>query len=385
MTEVASLVLSVMARKLSRRARCEKLYRSYLKYTRGRIKRSRRRLARQRKNLHLAGLPPSATPESVSSLSSPDSDLSSDLDSDTSDTSSTSSGSDDTDSSDIAGSSEVMDDLASLEIDLYEMEMEIEEMPELLDIGDSSDDESDSESDDDSGNDGDEEEEEDVDMGDLPRASNLARGIREAVESMYASRYEEPRDRQVPRPPPQLRFTLDVLKHEDHEQFREILRINPETFDTLVREISDDPVFTNNSNNSQIPVEEQIAIALYRFGHDGNAASQSAVSRWAGSGKGSPALHTKRVMTAILRPSFTKKAIRLPTPAEKAAAKAWVEAHSCRAWRDGWLFVDGTLIPLYDRPYWYGESYFDRKCNYSMNVQVSTALLLRNCLRLTGI
>jgi len=64
------------------------------------------------------------------------------------------------------------------------------------------------------------------------------------------------------------------------------------------------------------------------------------------------------------------EAVRLPTPEEKIKAKDWVEAHSCRAWQHGWIFVDGTLIPLFDRPHWYGESYFDRKCNYSLNIQV---------------
>ncbi len=32
--------------------------------------------------------------------------------------------------------------------------------------------------------------------------------------------------------------------------------------------------------------------------------------------------------------------------------------------------VDGTLVLLDERPFWYGESYFDWKCNYSLNVQV---------------
>ncbi len=32
--------------------------------------------------------------------------------------------------------------------------------------------------------------------------------------------------------------------------------------------------------------------------------------------------------------------------------------------------VDGTLVPLYYRPYWYAEAYFDRKSNYSLNIQV---------------
>ncbi|KAF5341489.1 hypothetical protein D9758_013933 [Tetrapyrgos nigripes] len=41
-----------------------------------------------------------------------------------------------------------------------------------------------------------------------------------------------------------------------------------------------------------------------------------------------------------------------------------------RAWRNGWCFVDGTFIPLAYQPYWYGESYFDRKSCYSLNVQI---------------
>ncbi|KIM77327.1 hypothetical protein PILCRDRAFT_76885 [Piloderma croceum F 1598] len=64
------------------------------------------------------------------------------------------------------------------------------------------------------------------------------------------------------------------------------------------------------------------------------------------------------------------EAVCLPTPEEKSKAKDWVEAHSCRAWRHGCIFVDGTLIPLHDQPHWYGESYFDWKCNYSLNIQV---------------
>ena len=35
--------------------------------------------------------------------------------------------------------------------------------------------------------------------------------------------------------------------------------------------------------------------------------------------------------------------------------------------------VDGvlwTLVPFSNHPYWYGESYFDWKCNYSLNIQV---------------
>jgi hypothetical protein len=121
-----------------------------------------------------------------------------------------------------------------------------------------------------------------------------------------------------------------------------------------------------------MPVESQLAIALFRFGHSGNAAGLQKVANWAGVGKGTVTVVTRRVMIAILRPDFMAEAVRMLTAPEKDKAKAWVQNHSCKAWRDGWCMVDGTLVVLFDRPFWFGESYFDRKCNYSLNIQVCT-------------
>jgi hypothetical protein len=58
------------------------------------------------------------------------------------------------------------------------------------------------------------------------------------------------------------------------------------TFDKILAKISDDSVFFNNSNNLQQPVEEQLAIALYHFGHNGNAAGLQKVANCVGTGKG---------------------------------------------------------------------------------------------------
>src|ERR1700722_8674688 len=99
--------------------------------------------------------------------------------------------------------------------------------------------------------------------------------------------------------------------------FRQELRVSPATFDRLVAKIVLDPVFTNNSQNAQIPVEEQLAIVLFRFGHDGNAASLQKVANWAGVGKGTILLVTRRVMTSILRREFMSEAVQMPTDAEK--------------------------------------------------------------------
>lgn len=203
----------------------------------------------------------------------------------------------------------------------------------------------------------------------VPPPTRIGRHVRRTLESMYSCRYETARNT-LPRAPGFLPHVLHAYKSTRPDKFREQLRVNPSTFDRLVARLEADPVFANNSDNAQMPVEEQVAIALYRFGHYGNAASLQEVANWAGCGKGTVDLVTRRVMTAILRPDFLDEYVRHPTPAEKEKAKDWVESHSCRAWRKGWCMVDGTLVPFDERPFWYGESYYDRKCNYSLNIQV---------------
>jgi hypothetical protein len=134
--------------------------------------------------------------------------------------------------------------------------------------------------------------------------------------------------------------------------------------------LTEDTIFHNNSNNPQMPVDRQLAIALFRFGHYGNAASTWKVALQFGVGFGTAALVTSRVIKACCSVQFRTSALQWPDAARKEAAKDWVEENSCPAWRDGWLMVDGTLVPLARRPGFFGNVFFDRKCNYSMNVQV---------------
>ncbi|KAF9256657.1 hypothetical protein L218DRAFT_1007144 [Marasmius fiardii PR-910] len=135
------------------------------------------------------------------------------------------------------------------------------------------------------------------------------------------------------------------------DHFRNELRVSPYTFDQLLRQIEHDPVFSDNSQKAQMPVEYQLAITLNRFGHYGNSIQ-------------------------LDKPQFLKANIRMPTPEEKEEAKEWVERQSCPVWHDGWCLVDGTLVKLYARPYWFGESYFDWKALYSLNLQIVS---LPNC------
>ena len=121
--------------------------------------------------------------------------------------------------------------------------------------------------------------------------------------------------------------------------FRRELRVSPATFDCIVQRLIDDPVFANNSLNEQIPVEEQTAITLYWFGHNGNAASLDSVASWARYAKGTVSLSTCCVMTAILLPDFMKEAVKFPTDEEKQKANKWVAKNSCQAWCHGWWMV----------------------------------------------
>ncbi|KAF5329182.1 hypothetical protein D9611_013194 [Ephemerocybe angulata] len=195
------------------------------------------------------------------------------------------------------------------------------------------------------------------------------RRIRHQIEELYQHRYWQGKRKNKRRFPSHMTHLLRH-RHSEPEIFRQDCRINPHTFDELVSELEEHPVFLNKARNQQMLVEHQVAITLYRFGHFGNAASLNKISRWAGCGKGTVTLVTRRVMTAVLAPEFLHSAIHLPTDEEKVEAKKWVQRHSCKEWSDGWCFVDGTLVPLYKKPKWFGESYYDRKSNYSLSFQI---------------
>lgn len=166
----------------------------------------------------------------------------------------------------------------------------------------------------------------------------------------------------------QVGLVVELFKENDPLRFRENLRVDPRTFEFLLTLIENNTVFHNNSNVPQLPVSYQLAIALYRFGHYGNASSAAQVAQWAGCSAGTVVKATRRTMVAFL--PLHDRAVRWPTEDEKWEASNWVESVSCEAWRPGFAMVDGTLIPLHTKPGHYGNQFFDRKSQYSLNVQV---------------
>lgn len=167
----------------------------------------------------------------------------------------------------------------------------------------------------------------------------------------------------------QLILVLVDFKNNDYKWFQRNLCVSPATFDKLVIRIEGHSIFQNNSNMKQFPVQVQLAVTLYRFGHNGNAASVSGVAQWASISEGAVVKYTQHVIVAFL--ALHDTTIRWPSEEDKDEAKEWVEHTSCIVRCEGYCMVDGTLIPLFEKPGHHGEAYFDRKSNYSLNVQVS--------------
>ncbi|KAH7916941.1 hypothetical protein BV22DRAFT_1124096 [Leucogyrophana mollusca] len=189
------------------------------------------------------------------------------------------------------------------------------------------------------------------------------------LSTLYSRRYLADRSNTISKSTEDLTLLLQDWKISRPEIFRSYVRVSPSCFDAILAAIEDDPIFHNNSQNQQDPIDRQLAVTLHRLGHYGNAASTLKVALWAGVGYGTVRLYTNRVMVAVCRERFRRSALRWPDDATKEKAKQWVEEASCPAWRHGWLMVDGTLVPLFQRPGFYGNTWFDRKHNYSMNVQ----------------
>ncbi|KIL55662.1 hypothetical protein M378DRAFT_62003, partial [Amanita muscaria Koide BX008] len=131
-----------------------------------------------------------------------------------------------------------------------------------------------------------------------------------------------------------------------HGLFSQMLRVSPHVFTVVIELIKDHPIFRNNSNVPQAPVDYQLAVTLYRLGRFGNAASLADVARESGCSEGSAELWTE----------------------QKEVEKRWVDTNMGfkGLWREGWIMYDGTIVVLYARPAMDGDAYYTRKCNYGL-------------------
>ena len=157
-------------------------------------------------------------------------------------------------------------------------------------------------------------------------------------------------------------------------RFRRKVQVAPDTFDRILSLICDHPVFIGDSVRNKIPVDIQLAIFLNRIGHYGNASSVDDIAEWAGVSVGTVVNVTKRCLLTII--NLHDQALSSPTADEIQGSKNWCELKVIPEWRDGWLAVDGTTLPLFQKPGLHGEAWFDKSSQYSMNAQF--IILLHN-------
>jgi hypothetical protein len=206
--------------------------------------------------------------------------------------------------------------------------------------------------------------------------------LKAAYDEVLCTRYLAPRVRTIHAPQIHL---LDEWKLHRPHLFRRKLRVSHDVFLVLVDKIADHPIFssairdnsdTDNlaTSSRQLPVWIQLAIFLNGAGHYGNAATTD-LAEWAGIAVGTVYTCYRRVMVALAH--FHDEVIHFD-PAnsaddfeEKQRAKAWVESRSCPAWRNGFLSVDGSPFPLFQKPGYHGEGFYDCKSRYSLTNQVS--------------
>lgn len=129
----------------------------------------------------------------------------------------------------------------------------------------------------------------------------ITEAILKSIEDLYKERYTVPR-RDIPKTQENVRLLLDNHRKDFPDIFLCYTCVTPNCFNDLVNSIKNHPVFHSNSNNQQMPINKQIAITLYQFGHYGNAASTMKVALWAGVSCGTVRNITIRVMTALCDP-----------------------------------------------------------------------------------
>ena len=165
-------------------------------------------------------------------------------------------------------------------------------------------------------------------------------------------------------------YLLDHWRLHSPERFHRRLRIEPQTFDSLLSFIKDHPIFYNNSNNDQLAIYIQLSVFLFHAGHYGNASSPEDTAKWAGISVGGVEKCTDRVMVALL--SCHDEAIHLPDAVEKESSKSYVDEAVCPVWRGGFLLADGSKFPLYQCPGLHGDAWFDKNGAYSIDCQVQS-------------
>lgn len=202
----------------------------------------------------------------------------------------------------------------------------------------------------------------------------------DALAEIYAAvsfhRYLKPRT-----PVPKCcRWLIEVLPELDDVRFRAFVRVSRVKFRDILRQIENDPVFSNASRHNQTAVSIQLACALQRFGGYGNGVSYIQLGQKFSVSEGSVDNFTERVIAALL--NLKKRHIRWPTREEKERHKRKVlkefDFPNCVG------IMDGSHFNLDYKPVNQGEAYYSRKSRYGITSMIVCTIDYRIIYASTG-
>ncbi|ETN13040.1 hypothetical protein PPTG_22447 [Phytophthora nicotianae INRA-310] len=152
---------------------------------------------------------------------------------------------------------------------------------------------------------------------------------------------------------------FDELLALPENEFRQVTRVSKSSFAALPDYIGGNTVFNSGGTDAphkQRPASVQIAVALARLGANGNAASVGEFHRRFNIAAGSVVVYTKRVVAAL-------KAVRAQWIAwpSRARRREVASVMASEGFPGCVGFIDGTTLPLSQRPALDGSSYWDRK------------------------
>jgi hypothetical protein len=155
------------------------------------------------------------------------------------------------------------------------------------------------------------------------------------------------------------KFDLEKLFNMPDSEFQKAARTSKEGFMHVLDKIAGHEVFHRGG------CSPQLALTLERLGSNGNIASIGRFSHNLTVGQGTVVKVLQRVIEALI--SLGKTYVQWPNNdccTEISYLMRKERFPGCVG------FVDGTTIPMFQRPGFDGEVFFDRKKRYSLNAQI---------------
>ncbi|ETL91203.1 hypothetical protein L917_10230 [Phytophthora nicotianae] len=192
---------------------------------------------------------------------------------------------------------------------------------------------------------------------DLPSSAQDLASLLVLVESR---RYLEGHDRL----PKSTEFRESGTQSLTAKEFRQITRVSHSSFFRIISEIETNRVFHNNSGCGHAPVSLELAVALNRLGNYRNGVRSVNTKALGGRPRDLRSLYDSGSSC------FERSRRQVCDVARCRRATINIARMAQSGFRGCVGFIDGTTIPLSQKPAVDGECYFDQRHHYSVNAQV---------------